>query len=81
MPKNAFYKQNNGRLATTPPDYLGNQAKICWRKIVPFLESTERVKRIDTYLVEQYCTQYELYRSAYADVAENGIQSKIFRSL
>lgn len=81
MPKSTFYQQNDGRLSTTPPAYLGNQAKVCWRKIVPFLESTERVKRIDTYLVEQYCTQYELYRSAYADVAENGIQSKIFRSL
>ena len=48
---------------------------------MPFLESTERVKRVDSNLVEQYCTQYEIYRYAYADVQINGIQSKIFSSL
>ena len=56
-------------------------AGACWRKIVPFLESTKRVQRIDTYLVEQYCTQYEIYRLAYKEVQENGVQTKIFSSL
>lgn len=32
-------------------------------------------------MVEQYCTQYEIYREAYADVQENGIQTKLFTSL
>ena len=49
--------------------------------MVPYLESTERVQRIDSGLVEQYCTQYEIYRQAYADVQENGIQTKLFSSL
>ena len=46
--KKVFYQQNDGRLSSTPPKHLGTVAKVCWRKIVPFLESTERVKRIDT---------------------------------
>lgn len=76
-----YYQQNNGKISYDPPKYLGNQARVVWRRIVPFLESTERVKRIDTSLVEQYCTNYELYRQAYDDVQENGIQTKIYKSL
>lgn len=81
MSKKHYYQQNDGHLANDPPEYLGQYAKATWRKVVPFLESTERVKRIDSNLVEQYCTQYEIYRYAYADVQRNGIQSKIFSSL
>ena len=32
-------------------------------------------------LVEQYCANYEMYRNAYQDIQENGIQAKIFTSL
>ena len=64
-----------------PPHYLGTLACSCWRKIVPFLESTGRVQRIDVGLVEQYCANYEIYRNAYEDINENGIQVKIFHSL
>lgn len=81
MPKKAYYQQNNGHLPAKPPHYLGRQAKVVWRKVVPFLESTNRVQRIDSSLIEQYCSEYELYRQAYADIQENGIQSKIYVSL
>ena len=81
MAKKVYYQQNNGHLPATPPHYLGTLAKTCWRKIVPFLESTGRVERIDVGLVEQYCANYEIYRNAYQDVQENGIQVKIFSSL
>lgn len=81
MTKKAYYQQNDGHLAKDPPDYLGRLARSVWRKVVPFLESTNRVQRIDSSLVEQYCSEYELYRQAYADIQENGIQSKIYVSL
>ena len=81
MAKKVYYQQNNGHLPTRPPHYLGTLASACWRKIVPFLESTGRVERIDVGLVEQYCANYEIYRNAYQDVQENGIQVKIFSSL
>ena len=48
---------------------------------MPFLESTGRVERIDVGLVEQYCANYEIYRNAYQDIQDNGIQAKIFTSL
>ena len=81
MPKQVFFKQNHGHLPPNPPNYFGPIAAACWRKIVPYLESTERVQRIDAGMVEQYCTQYEIYRQAYADVQENGIQTPIYKSV
>ena len=81
MAKKVYYQQNNGRLPATPPHYLGTLASARWRKIVPFLEATGRVERIDIGLVEQYCANYEIYRNAYQDIQDNGIQAKIFSSL
>lgn len=77
MVKNPYYQQNNGRLPSDPPNYLGTVARETWRKIIPFLESTQKVERIDTFLVETYCTNYEIYKLAYEDIKENGIQQEI----
>lgn len=76
-----FYEQNDGKISTKPPTYLGRIASECWRKIVPFLESTKKVQRIDTNLVETYCVNYEIYRNCYEDIKENGIQTAIKRSV
>lgn len=77
MVKNPYYQQNNGRLPSDPPNYLGTVAREVWRKIIPFLESTQKVERIDTFLVETYCANYEIYKKAYEDIKENGIQQEI----
>ncbi len=77
MVKKPYYQQNKGRLPNDPPNYLGTVAREIWRKIVPFLESTQKVERIDTFLVETYCTNYEIYKLAYEDIKENGIQQEI----
>lgn len=79
MVKNPYFKQNSGRLPADPPNYLGQVARETWRKIVPFLEATEKVERIDTFLVETYCTNYEIYKKAYEDIKENGIQKEIVK--
>ena len=81
MVKNPYYQQNNKRLPSDPPNYLGTVAKEVWRKIVPFLESTEKVQRIDTFLVETYCTNYEIYKIAYEDIKQNGIQQEITKPI
>ena len=62
MVKNPYYQQNNGRLPSDPPNYLGTVAREVWRKIIPFLEATEKVERIDTFLVETYCTNMNYTR-------------------
>lgn len=72
---------NDGQLARTPPAYLGRQAKVVWRRLVPFLEDNTPVKRIDSGLVEQYASQYEIYRNAYKHIQENGEVQAIYKTL
>jgi P27 family predicted phage terminase small subunit len=79
--KKPFYQQNNGRLPSRPPEHLGKIASAMWRKVVPFLESKATVSRIDAGLVEQYCTQYEIYRIAYQSIIDDGIQTRIYDTL
>ena len=81
MVKNPYYQQNNGRLPSDPPNYLGTVAREVWRKIIPFLENTNKIQRIDTFLVETYCTNYEIYKMAYEDIKENGIQQEITKPI
>ncbi len=76
MVKKVFYLQNNGHLSKDPPKQLSKYAKECWRKVVPFLESTNKVQRIDSTLVELYCTQYEIYRKSYEDVQKMAFKLK-----
>ncbi|PHV55440.1 phage terminase small subunit P27 family [Streptococcus macedonicus] len=77
MVKNPYYQQNDGRLPSDPPNHLGTVARETWRKIVPFLGSTNKIQRIDTFLVETYCTNYEIYKIAYEDIKQNGIQQEM----
>ena len=81
MVKNPYYQQNSGRLPSDPPNHLGTVAREVWRKIVPFLESTNKVQRIDTFLVETYCTNYEIYKIAYEAIKQNGIQQEITKPI
>ncbi len=46
---------------------------------MPFLETQSSVNRIDSGLVEMYCTQYEIYRNAYKHVRENGEVQAIYK--
>lgn len=73
--------RNHGHLSPTAPDYLGRQAKVTWRQIVPFLEQESKIKRIDSGLVEMYCTQYEIYRNAYKHIQEHDNVQAIYRSV
>ncbi|MFT8752267.1 MAG: phage terminase small subunit P27 family [Oenococcus oeni] len=73
-------RYNNG-LNNRAPDYLGRKAAATWRKIIPFLEQESKVKKIDSGLVEMYCTQYEIYRDAYEHIQENGNVQPVYRSL
>lgn len=72
---------NGGKLSRTPPAYLGRQAKVVWRRLVPFLEDNTPVKRIDSGLVEQYASRYEIYRNAYKHIQENGEVQAIYKTL
>ncbi|MFT8487989.1 phage terminase small subunit P27 family [Oenococcus sicerae] len=73
--------QYNSILSNRAPDYLGKQAATTWRKIIPFLEAESKIKRIDSGLVEMYCTQYEIYRNAYKHIQEHDNVQAIYHSV
>ncbi len=55
-------------MPTTPPKYLGRIAAAAWRKVVRVLNERGDVLVSDEKLVEQYVTQYEIYRHAYEHI-------------
>lgn len=82
MANSKYYDQNGGQLSPNPPKYLDKIAAAMWRKIVPYLlEKGKDVRRIDSGLVEMYCTQYEVYRKAYKSIKEDGTQQKQEKSV
>jgi len=70
---------NGGRLSYRAPDYLGDLSSRLWRKVTVFLEENSAVNRIDTNLVEMYCTQYEIYRNSYEHIKKNGEVQAIYK--
>lgn len=81
MVKKAYNDQNGGKLAKNAPDHLGRLGKSMWRRIVPLLEGNSNVRRIDANLVELYCSQYEIYRTALKEIQENGITIRIEKTV
>jgi P27 family predicted phage terminase small subunit len=81
MARKSYKDQNGGHLSRRPPDQLGRIAAAMWRKLVPVLEQSGRVERVDAALVEMYCSQYEIYRKAYAHIQGKGQVSEIYRTV
>ncbi|CAK1234353.1 phage terminase small subunit P27 family [Fructobacillus cardui] len=81
MPKKSNKDVNGGRLRKDPPDYFGRLAGSAWRKVVDFLNDNKEIIRVDSGLIEMYCTQYEIYRNAYKHIQENGEVQGIYESV
>lgn len=71
-------KQPN--LSEDPPKYLGRIGRTLWRKLVPYLNENKNIIRADQYLLAQYCSAYDMYRTAYENVQEHGIQKPKYKT-
>lgn len=71
-------KQPN--LSEDPPKYLGRIGRTLWRKLVPYLNENKNIIRADQYLLAQYCSAYDMYRTAYENVQEHGIQKSKYKT-
>lgn len=71
-------KQPN--LSEDPPKYLGRIGRALWRKLVPYLNENKNIIRADQYLLAQYCSAYDMYRTAYENVQEHGIQKPKYKT-
>ncbi|CCI86988.1 phage terminase small subunit P27 family [Lactobacillus gigeriorum] len=68
------------KVPTQAPKWLGTYGKYLWPKIANYLNKNPKILRADEYLVQQYCSAYDLYRTAYDDIQENGIQQAIYKT-
>ena len=62
------------------PKWLGKYGKILYPKLAAYLNNHSKIIRADQYLAEEYCSAYDIYRTAYADLQEHGIQQAIFKT-
>lgn len=65
-----------------PPKYLGKLAVEAWKIVVPYLEdlANAELQKIDTFLLEQYCVNYQLYREAYEHIQKHGQVTPIWKT-
>ena len=79
MTSKKFKDSNDGKLSYRAPKHLSPLASACWRKPVPFLEEQKPVDKIDSFIVEMYCTQYEIYRNSYEHLKKHGEVQEIYK--
>lgn len=60
------------KVPTQAPKWLGTYGK--------YLNKSNKIIRADEYLIQQYCSAYDIYRQAYEDLQKNGIQQKVYKT-
>lgn len=66
------------QLQKTPPAYLSDAAKRAYRSILPALVKSDVVKQPDLAVVVALCVQVDLFRQAYDEIKEHGIQTAMY---
>ncbi|MCS8582382.1 phage terminase small subunit P27 family [Latilactobacillus curvatus] len=72
------------KLQKSPPKYLEGKAAWMYKTIYSELEHSgqlEVIKQLDLNLVSVFCINYELLRTAYDDVRENGQTKMAFKTV
>ncbi|HIS61397.1 MAG TPA: phage terminase small subunit P27 family [Candidatus Scybalomonas excrementigallinarum] len=69
-------------ITKTPPKELrGTIAGYAWSRLMPELEKMKFVKAPDKDILVLLCMNIQLYREAFESIKENGIQTKIFKTV
>lgn len=64
-----------------PKEIRGTIAGYAWERIVQDLKKMKFVKNADRDIVLLLCMNIQLYREAFDSIKENGIQTKIFKTV
>lgn len=56
------------KVPTQAPKWLDVYGKRLWPKLANYLNRNSKVLRADEYLLQQYCSSYDIYRRAYESV-------------
>lgn len=68
------------KVPETAPKWLGKYGKVLYPKIAAYLNKNSKIIRADEYLVQEYCSAYDIYRIAYADLQKHGIQQAVYKT-
>ena len=66
-------------MPTQAPKWLDVYGKKLWPKLANYLNKNSKVLRADEYLLQQYCSSYDIYRQAYESVKKDGLQQKMYK--
>ena len=69
------------KVPTQAPKWLDNYGKRLWPKLANYLNKNSKVLRADEYLLQEYCSAYDVYRKAYDSIRKDGIQQKVFKTM
>ena len=62
------------------PKWLGIYGKFLYPKLATYLNKSNKILRADEYLIQQYCSAYDIYRKAYDELIKHGIQQAIYKT-
>lgn len=62
------------------PKWLGTYGKYLYPKLATYLNKNNKIIRADEYLLQQYCSAYDVYRKAYEDIQKHNIQQAIYKT-
>ena len=68
------------KVPTQAPKWLDVYGKKLWPKLANYLNKNSKVLRADEYLLQQYCSSYDIYRRAYESVKKDGLQQKMYKT-
>lgn len=68
------------KVQTQAPKWLDVYGKKLWPKLANYLNKNSKVLRADEYLLQQYCSSYDIYRRAYESVKKDGLQQKMYKT-
>lgn len=68
-------------LPDEPPKYLTGTARYMWRRLVPLIKSDPTVNEMDKTMVEAFCINYQMMRTAYDHVIENKAVTAAYKTV
>lgn len=68
------------KVSEEPPKWLGTYGKNLWRRLSKYLNKNSKILKADQYLLQQYCSSYQIYRLSYQEIQEHGIQQAIYKT-
>lgn len=68
------------KVPESSPKWLGKYGKVLYPKLAAYLNNNSKIIRADQYLTQEYCSAYDIYRTAYADLQKHGIQQAVYKT-